>query len=106
MILLTFQPKNCLGGCITKASAKADNLITAVQTGKLLDVDTHHNFTTLVEHKALLSTWCTTFLHTREKGSLLPEHSQDLSCATSPRRTISGDVWDSAAKEVKETEYT
>ena len=27
--------KNCLADCFTKASTKADNLITAVQTGKL-----------------------------------------------------------------------
>ena len=43
--------QNCLADCLTKASAKADNLITAVQTGTLLDVDTHPNFRTLVEHE-------------------------------------------------------
>ena len=36
--------QNCLADCLTKASAKADNLITAVQTGKLLDVDIHRYF--------------------------------------------------------------
>ena len=40
-------------------------MITAVQTGKL-DVDIHPVFTTFVEHKAVLSTWFRTFLHTRE----------------------------------------
>ena len=30
---------NRLADCLTKASAKADNLIKVVQTGKLLDVD-------------------------------------------------------------------
>ena len=47
------------------------------------------------------------FAHKGE-GSLLPEHTQDLSCTNSPRRTISGDVvcGDSAAKRAKETEYT
>ena len=30
---------NCLADCLTKASAKADNLITAVKSGSLLDVD-------------------------------------------------------------------
>ena len=59
--------QNCLADCFTKASAKADNLITAVQTGKLLDVDIHPDFRTPFEHKAFLSTWCKTFLHTREK---------------------------------------
>ena len=53
--------QNCLATCLTKASAKADNLITAVQTRKLLDVDIHPDFRTF------LSTWCKTFLHTREK---------------------------------------
>ena len=67
MILLTFQPRNCMADCPTKASAKADNLIIAVQTGKLLDVDIHPEFRTLMEHKAFWSTWCKTFLHTKEK---------------------------------------
>ena len=33
--------QNCLSDCLTKASAKADNLITAVKTGILPDVDIH-----------------------------------------------------------------
>ena len=36
--------QNCLADCLTKASAKADNLITALKTGKLLDVDIRPNF--------------------------------------------------------------
>ena len=59
--------QNCSADCFTKASAKAHNLITAVQTGRLLDVDIHLDFRTLVEHQALLSTWCKTFLNIREK---------------------------------------
>ena len=35
---------SCLAECLTKPSAKADNLITAVQTGRLLDVDIHPVF--------------------------------------------------------------
>ena len=58
--------QNCLADCLTTASAKADNLITAVKTG-LLDVDTHPKFRTLMEHKAFLSTWCRTFMHAKEK---------------------------------------
>ena len=42
-------------------------MITAVKTGRLLDVDIHLDFRTLLEHKAFLSTWCRKFLHTREK---------------------------------------
>ena len=59
--------QNCLADCLTEASAKADNLITAVQTERLLDVDIHPDLRTLLEHKAFLSTWCKTFLRTREK---------------------------------------
>ena len=34
---------------------------------EFVDVDVHPNFRTLMEHKAFLSTWCTTLMHTREK---------------------------------------
>ena len=44
--------QNCVADCLTKASAKADNLITAVKTGRLLDVDIHPVFRTLMEQKA------------------------------------------------------
>ena len=54
--------QNCSADCLTKASAKADNLI-----GTLRDVHVHPGFRTLMEHKAFLSTWCKTVLHTREK---------------------------------------
>ena len=60
MISLTFQPT-------LHDILPDDNLITAVKTGKLLDVDIHPDFRTLMEHKAFLSTWCRTFMHTREK---------------------------------------
>ena len=42
-------------------------MITAVKTGRLLDVDIHPDFGILVEHKAFLSTWRRTFMHRREK---------------------------------------
>ena len=58
--------QNCLADCLTKASAKTDNLITAVKTRRLLDVDTHPDFRTLVEHKSFLSTWCRIVMFTRE----------------------------------------
>ena len=35
---------NCLADCLTKASAKADNPLTAVKTGKLLDLGIHPDF--------------------------------------------------------------
>ena len=57
----------CLADCLANASAKADNLITAINKRRLLDVDIHPNSRTLMEHKALLSTWCRTFMHTRRR---------------------------------------
>ena len=42
--LALIPTQNCLADCLTKASAKADNLITAVKTGRLLDVDIHSDF--------------------------------------------------------------
>ena len=36
--------QNCLADSLSKASAKADSLITAVQTRKLLDVDINPDF--------------------------------------------------------------
>ena len=101
--LAHIQTKNCLADCLTKASAKADNLITAVQTRKLLDVDIHPDFRPPEgAQRFLVNLVQNSFAHKGE-GSLLPEHSQDLSCTNSPRRTISSDVsGDSAAKEAKE----
>ena len=69
MILLTFPLSIAWQIVLSKASAKADNLISAKKTGRLLDVDIHPDFRTLMEHKAL-STWCRTFMHTREKDIL------------------------------------
>ena len=53
--------QNCLADCLTKASAKADTLITAVKTGKLSDVVIHLDFRTLEEHKAFMPTCYNTF---------------------------------------------
>ena len=40
--------QNCLAVCLTKLSVKADNLITAVQTVRYLEVDVRPNFRTLM----------------------------------------------------------
>ena len=48
--------QNCLADCRTMASAKADNLIAAVKTVELLEVDIHPNFRTLLEQNTFLST--------------------------------------------------
>ena len=60
--------QNCEADCLTKASAKADNLITAVKTGELVEVDFHPHLTTVMEHMAFLSTWCGTFMQTKENA--------------------------------------
>ena len=65
--LAHISTQNCLADCQTKASAKADKLVTAAKTGKLSEVDIYPNFRTLMKHKAFLSTWCKTFMHTTEK---------------------------------------
>ena len=82
---------NCLADCLTKACAKADNLITAVKTGELSDVEIHPNFRTLMEHKAFLSAWCRTFMHTKEKDVFFL-NAWKVSLTDSTRRTISCDV--------------
>ena len=46
--------ENCLADCLTKANAKATNLVDAVNTGKLLFVDCHPPFPKMLQHKAYL----------------------------------------------------
>ena len=78
-----------------------------MKTGKLLDVDIHHDFRTLLEHNRLLVHLMQNNYAHKGEGSFLPENSQDLSCTNPPRRTISGDVCrDSAEKEATGIEYT
>ena len=47
----------CLSDCLTKASAKSQNLRLAVETSVLPDVDMHPSFRTLMQHKAFLHEW-------------------------------------------------
>ena len=84
MILLTcihdlahVPTHNCLADFLTKASAKADNLITAVRT----------DFRTLTEHKTSFSTWCRTSMNTREKD-IFPDCFEDFSHTNFTRRTF------------------
>ena len=65
--LAHISTQNCLADCVTKSSAKADSLITALKAVRFLEVDVRPNIRTLMEHKAFLSTWCATFMHTRER---------------------------------------
>ena len=84
--------QNVLADCLTKATAKADNLITAVKTGRFLDVDIHPNFRTLMEQKAFMSTWCRTIYAHNGEGCFLPECFEDVFRTNSTRRTIPCDV--------------
>ena len=47
-----------LADCLTKASAKPDNLIQAVESGILPAVDSNPEFRKLLKHKAYLAAWC------------------------------------------------
>ena len=49
----------CLSDCLTKHSAKPDNLIQAIQTGQLPEADKHPSFRSLMQHRAYLSQWIT-----------------------------------------------
>ena len=77
-MILLIPTRDCLADCLTKASAKADNLITVVQTGKLLDVEIRPDVRTLMEHKAFLSTWCKTFVAHMGEGNFLATLSRSL----------------------------
>ena len=46
--LARISTRNCLAESLTTSSTKADNLITAVQTVRLLEVDVRPNFRTLM----------------------------------------------------------
>ena len=47
----------CLADPLTKHSAKPDQLVLTITTGKLDQVDVHPPFRSLLKHKAFLTTW-------------------------------------------------
>lgn len=47
----------CLADPLTKHTAKPDQLINAIATGKLDKVDVRPPFRTLIKHKAFLTSW-------------------------------------------------
>ena len=65
--------QNWLADCLTKASAKADNLITAVKTGRLFDVEIHVNFGTLMEQNGFLIYMVQDIYAHKGKGCFLPK---------------------------------
>ena len=46
--------EDCLADCLTKASANPTNLINAIMTGNLKNIDCHKPFREAVQHKAYL----------------------------------------------------
>ena len=90
--LAHISTQNCLADCLTKSSAQADSLITAVKTVRPLEFDVHPNFRTLMEHKAFLSTSCRTFMYTRENLFFFLSALKDISPTSFTSRTISCDV--------------
>ena len=57
---------DCLSDCLTKHSAKPENLMKAIKTGTLPAVDNHPNFSSLMQHRTYLTDWCSCFLAERE----------------------------------------
>jgi hypothetical protein len=51
------RTEHCLSDALTKSSAKPDQLLKAVATGLLPEVDTHPPFRSMLKHKAFLTTW-------------------------------------------------
>ena len=47
----------CLADALTKASAKPDQLIQSINTGKLEKVDEHPPFRMLLQHEAFMVAW-------------------------------------------------
>ena len=52
----------CLSDALTKHSAKPDELIRAVESGRLQQVDVHPPFRSLLKHKAYLAAWIVRFV--------------------------------------------
>ena len=57
---------NCLSDCLTKQSSKPDNLIEAVETGRLPYVDVHPLYRSLIKHKAFMCIWLSQAIRHRE----------------------------------------
>jgi hypothetical protein len=63
----------CLSDALTKHSAKPDELIKAVETGNLLQVDIHPPFRSLLKHKAFLCLWlCSNLPTSSRQNSIRP----------------------------------
>ena len=53
------RTEHCLSDCLTKKSANPKNLMDAVKSGWLKELDSHPPFRSMLEHKAFLNAWLT-----------------------------------------------
>ena len=67
----------CLADPLTKSTAKPDQLVSSITTGKLEHVDVHPSFRSLLKHKAFLTTWVTETLS--EPHNVLTFFCEDIS---------------------------
>ena len=67
----------CLADPLTKSTAKPDQLVSSITTGKLEYVDVHPPFRSLLKHKAFLTTWVIETLS--EPHNVLTFFSEDIS---------------------------
>ena len=68
---------DCLSDCLTKHSAKPENLVNAIKTGTLPTIDNHPNFRSLMQHRSYVTNWCNCFL-SRKEGELFLNLDLDL----------------------------
>ena len=67
----------CLADPLSKSTAKPDQLVSSITTGKLENVDTHPPFRSLLKHKAFLTTWVIETLS--EPHNVLTFFNEDIS---------------------------
>ena len=82
------RSEDCLSDCLTKHSARPDNLIKAVETAVLPNVDVHPSFRSLLKHKAYLGDWAHERLHVPSEQSFL--RLEELESGT---RNVQSDAW-------------
>ena len=70
----------CLADPLTKSSDKPDQLVKAIETGVMQNVDVHPPFRSLLKHKAFLSQWVADYMHdARQAIAFMAEDiSQDM----------------------------
>ena len=66
----------CLADLLTKHTAKPDQLVLSITTGRLDQVDVHPPFRSLLKHKAFLTTWVIENLH--EPHNVIPFLCEDI----------------------------